>query len=1058
MAKKLTSKKAREILHDKSVHGHPLTDKQRKYFGYIASGGTPKAQASLLGGIQPDYRASDISHTVRAPMMGILPLAEQERLQKQYEAQRFAQQQMQNQSQIKRGLSSAERAAGEEYKREIEKRKAIANAPLTQTIAMGAPSGITEGTLQAAGEGSKLILEGTPAFSASRLINALNPNRDVYFQKEDPLWRKGLGMLGVVGDVANVSPIALPLVKSAKHALDMQFSPTGRQLRGVEQMVRELGGTDWDVAAQQMESVGITPKQRMGYFPGVSEFGSRYGYPFSYGGQGGETKFAQTFRNFRQGKDFRPGKKDYGDIAPARSDSWRLYLGLPQKQNTFELASSSPFNHPMYTPEVLKNMELFSLKSPDALSSLLPFEMTPSYGPLVKGVRFGNFLSNTPTVSVRAGEPSHYLNREAWQALNKEITDTEGNIVMGGYNTRLNNLGFEYTDVWDLHPDFSLSSVLPNRVSNYLANNSLTRGLFSKETKQGFGTIVEPRKFKIKVENYFGKPFMSYDIFPEYNSALHTKLLRKASLDKLRKTRLAGEGEDALEFGQQLPRNIYTPEYQRQKKYQNLGKALEDLRLNYPKRQMGGKVGKGGLGVIADTGDDIVMPQDGMVQKAQAPGYQGLGYSNKGYEYNSAWGGRFQAAGTILNNTRWNVINKEDEEWKQARAEKEKRTPKHTLQYAGDKEKTWTVNKKNIDRVIAAAIGMDYDPKKALAVALQESNLGMTDRNTFHILDDPSTSQPTFEMAGIQLLKDKEKYAHSLGYNDPIMELQAFNGFGRIKPTTEQRYHGFKMKKAYGVPLPEEGISMKENPLYGKRVLDYKANVIDNDPYINERISYWKNFYANPESTFYTETSDLPEVEVVVKKPRWQPGQSFDKPKSKEWTDFENIVESGIHNKRVAAFWSQASKGFGPSPKKQMGGTMYARTGQDWKPKNISKRGGTLPSKAKYNSPSSVLEKRIEKAQMQMGGGIPISSQGLREFPNQEVIVPTVDGRITMEDIDYPVDAIDEYGTFIRMQPGGEYQFPGRMIKETPVKRTEQDRGQLKKLDQLTNFTNYNNG
>jgi hypothetical protein len=33
----LTAKKAREILHDKSVHGHPLTEQQRKYFGYISS-------------------------------------------------------------------------------------------------------------------------------------------------------------------------------------------------------------------------------------------------------------------------------------------------------------------------------------------------------------------------------------------------------------------------------------------------------------------------------------------------------------------------------------------------------------------------------------------------------------------------------------------------------------------------------------------------------------------------------------------------------------------------------------------------------------------------------------------------------------------------------------------------------------------------------------------------------------------------------------------------------------------------------------------------------------
>jgi probable phosphoglycerate mutase len=37
MAKSLTPKKAREILHDKSVHGHPLTDKQRRFFGAMSN-------------------------------------------------------------------------------------------------------------------------------------------------------------------------------------------------------------------------------------------------------------------------------------------------------------------------------------------------------------------------------------------------------------------------------------------------------------------------------------------------------------------------------------------------------------------------------------------------------------------------------------------------------------------------------------------------------------------------------------------------------------------------------------------------------------------------------------------------------------------------------------------------------------------------------------------------------------------------------------------------------------------------------------------------------------
>jgi len=48
MAKSLTSNKAREILHDKSVHGHPLTDKQRRFFGAISGGAKPYKDGGWL--------------------------------------------------------------------------------------------------------------------------------------------------------------------------------------------------------------------------------------------------------------------------------------------------------------------------------------------------------------------------------------------------------------------------------------------------------------------------------------------------------------------------------------------------------------------------------------------------------------------------------------------------------------------------------------------------------------------------------------------------------------------------------------------------------------------------------------------------------------------------------------------------------------------------------------------------------------------------------------------------------------------------------------------------
>lgn len=38
----LTAAKARKILHDKSVRGHPLTDRQRRFFGAVASKGRMK--------------------------------------------------------------------------------------------------------------------------------------------------------------------------------------------------------------------------------------------------------------------------------------------------------------------------------------------------------------------------------------------------------------------------------------------------------------------------------------------------------------------------------------------------------------------------------------------------------------------------------------------------------------------------------------------------------------------------------------------------------------------------------------------------------------------------------------------------------------------------------------------------------------------------------------------------------------------------------------------------------------------------------------------------------
>lgn len=69
------------------------------------------------------------------------------------------------------------------------------------------------------------------------------------------------------------------------------------------------------------------------------------------------------------------------------------------------------------------------------------------------------------------------------------------------------------------------------------------------------------------------------------------------------------------------------------------------------------------------------------------------------------------------------------------------------------------------------------------------------------------------------------------------------------------------------------------------------------------------------------------------------------------------------------------------------------------------------------------------------GGTIPISSNGVYDYPGQEVIVPTNSGKITMKNVNYPILGIDEYGNKQMMQPNGEYKFPGKIIHEIPISK-----------------------
>jgi hypothetical protein len=101
----------------------------------------------------------------------------------------------------------------------------------------------------------------------------------------------------------------------------------------------------------------------------------------------------------------------------------------------------------------------------------------------------------------------------------------------------------------------------------------------------------------------------------------------------------------------------------------------------------------------------------------------------------------------------------------------------------------------------------------------------------------------------------------------------------------------------------------------------------------------------------------------------------------------------------------------------------YYQNGLDFQPKSISKNG-----------------KKIIKDDM-----------GQWAHPGE--ITEIDSNQITMQGIPYPVLGISDIGDIQMMYPDEEYEFIGDSVTEYPMMKQG---GQLTKLDQLSNFTNYN--
>lgn len=156
----------------------------------------------------------------------------------------------------------------------------------------------------------------------------------------------------------------------------------------------------------------------------------------------------------------------------------------------------------------------------------------------------------------------------------------------------------------------------------------------------------------------------------------------------------------------------------------------------------------------------------------------------------------------------------------------------------------------------------------------------------------------------------------------------------------------------------------------------------------------------------------------------------------------ENPNESTMKGPSDLMSLGTTSKGRNYSPawggQFQMGGSMPGSVGFTYA------RTKGIPSNGKY------AKKTVASAQ----DGLQIIEDDMGQWAHPGEITRINSNNITMKNVDYPVIGVSDTGDKKLMKPGKNYKFKGSVVTEFPV--MAKDGSQLIKLDQLTNFTNYN--
>lgn len=131
-------------------------------------------------------------------------------------------------------------------------------------------------------------------------------------------------------------------------------------------------------------------------------------------------------------------------------------------------------------------------------------------------------------------------------------------------------------------------------------------------------------------------------------------------------------------------------------------------------------------------------------------------------------------------------------------------------------------------RIVREAKKQQVDPYTALAIAHQETNF-KDKLDPYHV--DPNESDfrsnDDYIQMGIRRLKNGFQIAHNLGKTGEAAQIQAYNGYGKVGKNTEGH-----QRMMYGIDVSKTPIDMNKTPIYGKRIIDIRENILKKNPQI----------------------------------------------------------------------------------------------------------------------------------------------------------------------------------------------------------------------------------